>query len=71
MMKWIKQPQIEDGRKFHYYYVVKFKLSKSFTLDNGTDFDGSHFQTAHAITVDGCIRLMQTKASHNSEDDGE
>ena len=51
--------------------LVKFKLSKSLTLDNGTDFDGSHFQTAHAITVDGCIRCVQTKAAHNSEDDGE
>ena len=53
------------------YSLVKFKLSTSFTLDNGTDFDGSHFQTAHAITVGGCIRCVQTKASYNSEDDGE
>ena len=44
--------------------LVKFELSKSFTLDNGTDFDGSHFQTARAITVDGCIRLMQTMAAY-------
>ena len=39
-------------------WQVKFNLSKSLTLDNGTDLSGSHFQTAHAITVDGCIRLM-------------
>ena len=44
--------------------LVQTKLSKSLTLDNGTDLDGSHFQTAHAITVDGCIRCVQTKGSH-------
>ena len=75
-MKWISNPKsIIDSRIISFFLcictLVKFKLSKSLTLDNGTDFDGSHFQTAHAITVDGCIRLMQTKASHNSEDDGE
>ena len=44
--------------------LVKLKLSKSLTLDNGTDLSGSHFQTAYAITVDGCIRLMQKMAAH-------
>ena len=75
-MKWISNHKpIIDGRKFHFHYVsrtlVKFKLSKSLTLDNGTDFAGSHFQTAHAITFNDCIRCVQTKAAHNSEDDGE
>ena len=54
-----------------YLYSGKIQTFQIFTLDNGTDFDGSHFQTAHAITFDGCIRCIQTKAAHNSEDDVE
>ena len=41
---------------------MQTKLSKSLTLDNGTDCGDLPFHAAHAITVDGCIRLMQTKA---------
>jgi len=48
---------------------VQTKLSKSLTLDNGTDYGDLPFQAVHAITVDGCIRLMQPKADHWSEDD--
>ena len=75
-MKSISNPKsIMDSRIISFLLcictLVKFKLSKYLTLDNGTDFDGCHFQTAHAITVDGCIRCVQTKAAHNSEDDGE
>ena len=47
-----------------YLYSSKIQTFQIFTLDNGTDFDGSHFQTARAITVDGCIRLMQTMAAY-------
>ena len=75
MMKWnSNHKSIIDSRiiSFLLYIctLVKFKLSKSLTLDNGTDFAGSHFQTAHAITFNDCIRCVQTKASHYSEDDG-
>ena len=53
-----------------YLYSSKIQTFQIFTLDNGTDFAGSHFQTAHAITFNDCIRCVQTKAAHNSEDDG-
>ena len=36
--------------------LVQTKLSKSLTLDNGTDYGDLPFHAAHAITVDGCIR---------------
>ena len=38
--------------------LVQTKLSKSLTLDNGTDYGDLAFHAAHAITVDGCIGLM-------------
>ena len=44
-----------------YPILVKTKLSKSLTLDNGTDYGDLPFHAGHAITVDGCIQLMQTK----------
>jgi len=74
-MKWISHPKsIMDSHILSFLLcigtLVKFKLSKSFTLNNGTDFAGSHFQTAHAITFDDCIRCVQTKADHNSKDGG-
>ena len=47
-----------------YPVLVQFKLSKSLTLDNGTDYGDLPFHAAYAITVDGCIQLMQTKAAH-------
>ena len=69
MMKWnSNHKSIIDSRIISFFLcfciLVKFKLSKSLTLDNGTDLDGSHFQTARAITVDGCIGLMQTMAAY-------
>ena len=69
MIKWISNPKsIIDSRIISFLLcigtLVKFKLSKSLTLDNGTDLSGSHFQTARAITVDGCIGLMQTMAAY-------
>ena len=68
-MKSISNPKsIMDSRIISFLLcicnLVKFKLSKSLTLDNGTDLSGSHFQTARAITVDGCIGLMQTMAAY-------
>ena len=74
-MKSISNPKsIIDSRIISFLLcictLVKFKLSKSLTLDNGTDFAGSHFQTAHAITFNDPFRCVQTKAAHNSEDDG-
>ena len=47
-----------------YPLLVQTKLSKSLTLDNGTDNGDLPFHAARTITVDGCIRLMQTKADH-------
>ena len=47
-----------------YALLVQTKLSKSLTLDNGTDYGDLPFHAAHAITADGCIRLIQTKAAH-------
>ena len=44
--------------------IVQTKISKYLTLDNETDYGDLPFHAAHAITVDGCIRLMQTKAAH-------
>ena len=54
----------QGNQSLVFSFPVQTKLSKSLTLDNGTDHGDLPFHAAHAITVDGCIRLMQTMAVH-------
>ena len=62
--KTIRRDQDKDPIPIVYPLLVQTKLSKSLTLDNGTDYGDLPFHAAQAITIDGCIRLMQTKAAH-------